>query len=180
MRRSRLIYLLGILALPGITLGWWSKVPRSSAQNGPQTAKRTPPPAPTFYLVIHTLCDYKEIEVRGASNLPSGAIIVLQLADFNNDGWTEYGEQVHATLGEDGYFTAKIPLKQDPALPHNLIIVAEFRPIFYPNRHQPAKVLKVVGNHGENLDDLHNPQASGFSGFNTMLSTIARAPCGPK
>jgi len=165
----------------GIAPSWWSQSAKNTTDQAPQKPKPPALPAPTFYLVVgESKCWSDEIEVRGASNLPSGAISVLQLANFDHDGWTEYGKEVYATLGEDGYFTAKIPLKQDPALPHNLIIVAEFRPIFYPNRHQPANVLKVVGNHGENLDDLHNPQASGFSGFNTMLSTIARAPCGPK
>ena len=171
--RPRLTYLYGILILPCLALSW---LPQDADQLS-QRVKLAPPPAPTFYVVVDKgKCWSDEIEVRGASNLPVGAIIDLMLANFKDDGWKYYGSKVNAIVGEDGFFAAKIPLKQEANLPHNLIITATFGTVYH---HQPQNVLRVVGEHGENLDDLNNPQAYAVSGFNTTLSTIARAPCGP-
>lgn len=172
--RPRLTYLLGILILPCVALVW---LPRNAHQL-PQKVKREPLPAPTFYLVLREgQCWSYGIDVRGASNLPAGAIIDLGLADFHDDGWTYYGEVVNATVSEDGHFAATIPPKRNITLPHNVIITATFGTVYH---HQPQNVLKAVGNHGENLDDLGNPQAETVSGSNTILSTIARGrSCGP-
>ena len=172
--RPRLTHLLGILILPCIAL---VLLPQNAHQL-PQKVKREPLPAPTFYLVLREgQCWSYGMDVRGASNLPAGAIIDLGLADFHDDGWTEYSEVVNATVGEDGHFAATISPKRDITLPHNVIITATFGTVYH---HQPQNVLKAVGNHGENLDDLGNPQAESVSGFNTILSTIARGrSCGP-
>jgi len=172
--RPRLTHLLGILILPCIAL---VSLPQNAHQL-PQKVKREPLPAPTFYLVLREgQCWSYGMDVRGASNLPAGAIIDLGLADFHDDGWTEYSEVVNATVGEDGHFAATISPKRDITLPHNVIITATFGTVYH---HQPQNVLKAVGNHGENLDDLGNPQAESVSGFNTILSTIARGrSCGP-
>ncbi len=172
--RARLTHLLGILILPCIAL---VSLPQNAHQL-PQKVKREPLPAPTFYLVLREgQCWSYGMDVRGASNLPAGAIIDLGLADFHDDGWTEYSEVVNATVGEDGHFAATISPKRDITLPDNVIITATFGTVYH---HQPQNVLKAVGNHGENLDDLGNPQAESVSGFNTILSTIARGrSCGP-
>ncbi len=175
--RSRLIYLCGIVLLSGIVLGWWSQNLQSASGQLAQKMKQTLLPAPTFYLVADKAgCWSDEVEARGASNLPAGAIIDLRLADFHDDGWVDYSDVVNATVGKDGFFAAKIPVKQEASLPHNLIITATFGTVYH---HQPQNVLKVVGSHGQNLDDLNNPQAYTVSGFNTILQTIARAACGP-
>ena len=133
-------------------------------------------PAPTFYLALNQgRCSDGEVELRGASNLPTGAILDLRLADFQGDAWTFYGDAQKAELDADGYFVAKVTLAKDPTLPHNLIATATFGMNYHK---QPANVVRIVGAHGENLDDLNNPQALSLSGFNTVLFAISRAPCG--
>jgi hypothetical protein len=163
-----------MLILPCIALAWWPQ----DAHEPPRKVNRVPLPAPTFYLVLREgQCRSYGIDVRGATNLPAGAIIDLGLADFHDDGWTDYSDEVNAIVGEDGHFAATIPPKPNLTLPHNVIITATFGTVYH---HQPQNVLKVVGNHGENLDDLGNPQAETVSGFNTILETIARGrSCGP-
>lgn len=132
--------------------------------------------APTFYLALKQgRCSDSAVELRGASNLPIGAILDLRLADFQGDGWTFYGDAQKAELDADGYFVAKIPLAKDRTLPHNLIATVTFGTNYHK---QPANVVRMVGAHGENLDDLNNPQALSLSGFNTVLFAISRAPCG--
>jgi len=170
MSRPRLTYLLGILILPCIALGW---LPHTARQL-PQKVKRAPPPAPTFYLVVEQNgCRSDSIGARGVSNLPTGAIIDLLIADFDGDGWKYYSNEVTAAVGEDGRFSATIRPRRDLTFRHNLIITATFGTVYH---HQPQNVLEVVGDHGENLDDLGNPQAGTVSGFNTILQTIARVP----
>ena len=173
MNGRKWIFRCAILILPSWFL-WIAQYPQGKTEQARQEVRHS---APTFYLVENAGCGGNEIEVHGASNLPAGAIIVLRLANFNDDGWTFYGNEVSAVLGENGYLSAKIPLTTDTALPHNLIIMATFDTV---SHQQPPNVLKTVGNHGEKLDGLHNPQAYAVSGFNTTLRTIARAPCGPK
>jgi hypothetical protein len=174
IERPALMYLLGVLILPPcIALAW-------SLQNEhelPQNLNQAALPAPTFYLVIEAHgCSSDEIGARGVSNLPAGAIIDLMVADFNGDGWKYYSHKAIATVGEDGHFKATIRPKRDLTFRHNLLITAAFGTVYH---HQPQNVLKVVGSHGENLDDLNNPQAYTVSGFNTTLQTMARVPfCG--
>lgn len=172
--RSGLTHLLSIFILPCVVLAWSRQKPHEL----PQKASQAPLLAPTYYLVLREgQCWSYGIDVRGVSNLPAGAIIDLGLADFHDDGWTDFSDIVNATVGTDGHFAATIAPKRDMALPHNVIIKATFGTTYH---HQPQNVLKAVGNHGENLDDLGNPQAETVSGFNTVLSAIARGrSCGP-
>ena len=151
----------------------------SFGQNG--STKKQPRgrtlPAPTFYLSLKQgRCFNSYVELRGASNLPAGAILDLRLADFQGDGWTFYGDAQKAELDVDGYFVANVPLPTGHKLPHNLIITATFGTNYH---RQPADVVRMVGAHGENLDDLSNPQALSLSGANTVLFAISRAACGP-
>jgi len=175
INRPRLTYLLSVLILPCVALAWSQQV----AQQPPQKVKRPPLPAPTFYLAIKVRgCASDEITARGVSNLPPGAIIGFMIADSYGDiGWKNCSDEVIATVGEDGHFEATIHPKGDLTFRPNLLITAFFGTVYH---HQPQNVLNVVGRHGENLDDLDNPQASTVSGFNTILSTMARVPaCGP-
>jgi hypothetical protein len=176
-RRKLYVSSCGAIVLLIFVIGWSPKG-RSSAAAPLSQQPRSPLPAPTFYLALKQGgCWQNEVEVHGASNLPPGAIIDLQLAEFQGDGWLSHVDAVNATLGPDGYFTAKIPLLDYAHLPHNLIVTATFGTVYH---QQPTNVLRIVGNHGEHLDDLMNPQAMAVSGFNTTLFVISRAPCGPQ
>jgi hypothetical protein len=173
--RLRLMYPLGVLILSCVALAWSLQ----DAHEPPQKVNHAALSAPTFYLVIEAHgCSNHEIGVRGVSNLPAGAIIDLIVADFNGDGWKYYSDKVIATVGEDGHFKAMIHPKGDLTFRHNLLITAVFGTVYH---HQPQNVMKIVGSHGEHLDDLNNPQAYTVSGFNTTLQTMARVPaCGPQ
>jgi hypothetical protein len=120
-------------------------------------------------------CWVDDVEVRGALNLPTGAIIDLRLADFQGDGWTFHSDSVNAKVDAGGYFTAQIPLPKDIKLPHNLIVTATFGTKYH---EQPPNVVRIVGSRGEYLDGLNNPQALSLSGSNAVLFAISRAACG--
>ncbi len=166
----------GAIALLILVIGWSAKG-RSNAAPPPSQQRRSPLPAPTFYLALKQgKCWQNEVEVHGASNLPPGAIIDLRLAEFQGDGWLFHGDAVNAILGPDGYFTARIPLADYAHLPHNLMVLATFGTAYH---QQPTDVLHIVGDRGEHLDVLMNPQAMAVSGFSTILFEISRAPCGP-
>jgi hypothetical protein len=150
------------------------------AANGQAPAKR--PPAPTFYLVIKATCDPDSIRVSGASNLPAGALIRLQISDFDQDAWEDYSGPVYASLREGGLFQEVLHPKTGKKFRRNLLARADFSPIYVPpHTTQPPGVLKVVGSKGQYLGGLENPQEGQVSGDNHYLSTIASVPnCGER
>jgi hypothetical protein len=149
--------------------------------NGQAPARR--PPAPTFYLVIDArTCAPDSIKVSGASNLPAGALIALQISDFDQDAWEDYSDPVYASLKEGGLFQGVLHPKTGKKFRRNLLARAYFSPVYVPlHTTQPPDVLKVVGSKGQYLGGLENPQAGQISGENHYLSTIASVPnCGER
>ena len=102
------------------------------AASGQAPAKRAP--APTFYLVINArTCDPDSINISGASNLPAGALIRLQISDFDQDAWEDYSDPVYASLKEGGLFQEVLHPKTGK----------NFGAIFWPERisHQYTFLL---------------------------------------
>jgi hypothetical protein len=147
--------------------------------SGQAPARR--PPAPTFYLVIDArTCEPDSIKISGASNLPAGALIGLEISDFNEDAWKDYSDTVYISLKEDGLFEKILHPKPGQKFRRNLLAQAYFSPVYVPpHMTQPPNVLKMVGTKGQYLGGFENPQAGQISGNNHYLSTIARVPwCG--
>src|SRR5437588_9270539 len=134
-------------------------------------------PAPTYYLAAQASCwDVDEIDVKGASNLPPGSVIGVQVAEFYEDAWKDYSNVVFTELGTNGFFTAVVHPLSKLTFRRNVVAEIFFGPVYHA---QPPHVLAVVGRKGENLDELVNPQTGKVSGENFYLSAIARVEgCG--
>jgi len=133
--------------------------------------------APTYYLVAEVAkCQPKEIVVHGATNLPKGSIVGLQVSAFLQDGWNDYSDESFASVGDTGFFDAIIRPRSKAGFQRNLILVSSFT-TYRPR--QPEGVMNVVGKKGENLGDIENPQLAQLSGQHKILQSIARVPnCG--
>jgi hypothetical protein len=142
--------------------------------------------APTYYIVVHGhLKDEDTIAVRGASNLPPGSMILIQVGD----GTKPLAERTCVGVGKEGLFlrelhpVAGIKFKFSTGLG----IDAIFRT---SECEQPDGVLQVVGKHGQYLGndnydnriDIHmqwtpgmidNPQLFQESGWYFGLRTSA-------
>lgn len=143
----------------------------------PQTPNRLS--APTYYLAIVVKgCSQQEVAIRGATNLPTGSIIRLGVSEFEgNIGWKDYSEDAFVTVDNNGFLEGKTHPTKDHSFRSNLVAVANFA-TYHPR--QPKKVLDVVGEKGQNLGDIENPQLAHLSGNYRILETIARVgPCGP-
>jgi hypothetical protein len=168
----RTISALAAVLLIGAPVGLSRQVPSSRA-----------PAAPTFYLVVEArTCDPDDIKISGASNLPSGALILLQVSDFDEDGWKDYSDPIYISLKENGLFEEIVHPKAGQKFHRNLMAQAYFSPVYVPpKRSQPASVLKIVGTKGQHLGGLDNPQVGQLSGNNYYLWTLARVPnCGER
>ncbi|MGP8260960.1 MAG: hypothetical protein ACLQM6_13510 [Acidobacteriaceae bacterium] len=147
--------------------------------------------APGYYIALFAQIDYGDtIRVRGASNLPPGASVGLDVVATNDDGWTEYSKTVCVTTSAEGLFNQEITTST--GLPHRTDLLV--RATFLTNSwcKQSAYVLQVVGNHGEFLgNDAHhvtmeevekgitpgmaqNPELFQVSGWYFGISAIAR------
>jgi hypothetical protein len=158
----RTISALAAVLLIGAPVGLSRQVPSSRA-----------PAAPTFYLVVEArTCDPDDIKISGASNLPSGALILLQVS----------GDPIYISLKENGLFEEIVHPKAGQKFHRNLMAQAYFSPVYVPpKRSQPASVLKIVGTKGQHLGGLDNPQVGQLSGNNYYLWTLARVPnCGER
>jgi hypothetical protein len=131
--------------------------------------------APTYYLAVTVGgCDSPTgARVRGASNLPPGAIVTLQMVGFHDAGWNSYSDEVYVPVDHSGFFSATVYPKKGITFPLNAVLWASFLP-FRPE--QPTSVLNTVGNHGQKLGGFDNPQVEHVSGY-WELSTVARAYC---
>lgn len=129
--------------------------------------------APTYYLAINSSgCQFDEITVKGASNLPPESVIELRVADFVGDfGWRYYSPEVNVSIKRQGYFEATIHPASGMTFKPNLVVTAAFSPATY---HQPKNVLAIVGRRGQNLGFPQNPQAGKLSGDYSYLFAIAR------
>jgi hypothetical protein len=145
--------------------------------------------APTYYIAAFAQLEYGDtIRVRGASNLPPGASVALDVVATNGDGWTEYSKTICVATSEEGLFNQEMNIST--GLPHRSDLFV--RATFLTNAcKQSAKVLQIVGDRGEFLgnDGDHvakhaetgltpgmakNPQLFQVSGFYFGISALAR------
>ena len=153
-------------------------------------SQRRPIVAPTFYIAIEGRYeDERTILVRGASDLPVGASISIQIAEFDGiAGWKQYSNEICPTVSETGLLTQEIHPKQDLKFRRGLIVRGAFGTELCK---QPPSVLDVVGKKGQHLgndnyDDaidtsksqtsgmFDNPQLFQSSGPHFGLEAIAR------
>jgi len=148
--------------------------------------------APTYYIAAEVYdCepDPNYIDFRGASNLPSGAVVgalVIDLAEAK-----AYSEYAYVPVNGAGFFAGRIEPKQGMRFHHGLVLQVFFAP-FRPK--QAESVLRIIGKKGERLEEVANvsltvpgdmvrpavnPQLIMWSGDIYGLDTIASVPeCG--
>jgi hypothetical protein len=137
----RAIFALGIMAC----------VPSKTART--QGAQRLP--APSYYVSVFAQREYGDtVRVKGASNLPPGAAVALEVIATNGDGWTEYSKAVCVATSKEGVFNQEMNISSE--LPHRTDLFV--RATFLTNAcKQSAHVLQVVGHHGELLGNDGRP-----------------------
>ncbi|HTA59039.1 MAG TPA: hypothetical protein VK805_12825 [Candidatus Baltobacteraceae bacterium] len=138
----------------------------------PQTSSRLS--APTYYIAASA--EYRapdEILVKGASNLPAGAMLFVNIYDFIGEGSKSLSADSFPKVGQDGFFEVRLKPNPGNRFKHNLVCDIGFMTDF-PS--QDAAVLKAVGKHGENLGFPINPQAQVGSGERYSLRNPMHVP----
>jgi hypothetical protein len=129
------------------------------------------------------------IHFRGASNLPAGSQIYVQVSDFFHGAWKDYSEGQCVDLDDSGFFEGDVRPKEGLSFRNNLLLRVDFGTQLCK---QPAQTLQVLGTHGEGLanvmdsrvprDELsgrsRNPQLFQWSGWYYGLEAIARVLTG--
>jgi hypothetical protein len=125
--------------------------------------------APTYYIAAKATYDGRpdELYVLGASNLPKGARLHLNVYRYIGEGGSAINEGASAVVGEGGFFEANLHPTKGNQFQHNLVCDIVFATLTDPR--QPSSVLQVVGNHGEHLGFPKNPQVEVTSGENFVL-----------
>jgi hypothetical protein len=136
--------------------------------------RTVPPPqtrlwAPTYYIAAKATYDGRpdQLYVVGASNLPTGARLYLNVYRYIGEGGSAINERVSAVVGNGGFFEANLHPTKGNQFDHNLVCDIVFATLTDPS--QAPSVLKVVGKHGEHLGFPKNPQVEVMSGENFTL-----------
>jgi hypothetical protein len=123
--------------------------------------------APTYYIAANAeLRHSHEIWLRGASNLPAGAVLVVDVQDYVGEGSQTLGVRALPRVGKDGFFEATLTPEPKMEFRHNIVCLASFIPDYLD---QDAAVKAAVGKHGEQLGFPKNPQAYIGSGERVYL-----------
>jgi hypothetical protein len=110
-----------------------------------------PLPAPTYYIAVDgRKCEPDSITIMGASNLPSGAVLAIEV---------ENSDPTYITLPVSGWFEKDIHAKGGMSFHAGLTVRAYFQIAYYRGPRQPTNVLRVVGLKGWRLAAVRNPAA---------------------
>lgn len=131
------------------------------AANGQTSSPRLT--APTFYIAASAEYGGSNwIYLRGASNLPSGAHLLINMSNYVGEGSSILSQDTRATVDRSGFFEATILPKAGAEFRHNLACQILFMPTF-PD--QERSVFRAVGKDGSKLWLFgRNPQAKVISG----------------
>jgi|GEM_PF-1843600 len=125
--------------------------------------------APTYYIAANA--EYRHAEqiwLRGASNLPAGAVLVVDVQDYVGEGSQILSVRALPKVRKDGFFEATLAPLPKMQFKHNIVCLVSF----FPNSpDQDAVVTGTVGRHGEQLGFPKNPQTNVLSGENVYLGT---------
>ena len=133
-----------------------------------QTQSRERLSAPTYYIAANAeYRDSERIRLRGASNLPTGAELVVEVQNYVGEGSQILSVRALPRVGKDGFFEATLAPLPKLQFKHNIVCLVSF----FPNDPgQDATVTRIVGKHGEKLGFPKNPQTNIVSGDNVYLS----------
>ena len=123
--------------------------------------------APTYYIAANSAYrDSQEIWLRGTSNLPAGAVLIVDVQNYVGEGSQTLSIRAMPRVGKDGFFETTLTPQPKMEFKHNVVCLVSFSPD-YPG--QNANVTAVVGKHGEQLGFPKNPQANIVSGERVYL-----------
>jgi len=123
--------------------------------------------APTYYIAANA--EYRhsqEIWLRGASNLPAGAVLVVDVQNYVGEGSQILSVRALPRVGKDGFFEVTLTPQPKMEFKHNVVCLVSFSPD-YPNQDAPVKA--AVGKNGEQLGFPKNPQTNIGSGERVSL-----------
>jgi hypothetical protein len=119
--------------------------------------------APTLYIAASG--EYNKysttLDVKGASNLPPGSRLIVELADFAGYKSSILSEDRSVVLNEGGLFEIILRPLPGKRFKDNMVCYITFIPHDIP---RDSSVLKVVGENGELLGIENNPQVHKNSG----------------
>lgn len=143
---------LGCFCVAGALISIRGQTERASTQY---------PHAVGYYIAVRAeYAGDERINLYGASNLPPGAVLDVDIDDFLGKGSRSFNDVTEVTMGMDGlFYTAILPLGRAP-FRRNLICSVVFMPT---DPKRPAPVRRIVGPAGEHLgkDPFTNPQLGG-------------------
>ena len=124
--------------------------------------------APTYYIAANAEYRHSEsIWLRGASNLPAGAELVVDVQNYVGEGSQVLSVRALPRVGKDGFFEATLAPLPKMQFKHNIVCLVSF----FPNDPgQDAGVTRIVGEHGEKLGFPKNPQTNIVSSDNVYLA----------
>lgn len=124
-----------------------------------------------YYLAVKArLQDDDLIDVFGASNLPPGSIVTINIYDYIGEGSHILNEPSMIGIGDDGTFRAGVQSAKGKKFKANDVCDVVFS-ANYPK--QPSSVLEVVGPSGRNLGKAGmNPQVQDNSRNKVLVSTV--------
>jgi len=125
------------------------------------------PAAVGYYIAVRaSINGPDEIDVFGASNLPPGSELTVDVSDFIGEGSQSLNQEVTVRVGPEGLFRFRVRPQKGKAFRRNLPCLISFQPT-YPQ--QPEKVLSIVGRMGEHLGNpWENPQLDGNPRVKTL------------
>ena len=140
------------------------------------SAPRTRLSAPTYYIAAKATYDGhpNELYVVGASNLPIGARLYVNVYRYIGEDGNTISEAASVVVGKEGLFEATLHPTKGKQLQHNLVC-----DIVFATRTDPPQlpaVLQVVGRHGQHLGFPKNPQVEVLSGENFTLVERIHVP----
>lgn len=132
--------------------------------------------APTYYIAARGEYDGRadELHVVGASNLPTGARLYLNVYRYIGEGGNALNEDASAVIGKGGFFEATLHARKGMQFQHNVVCDIVFAT--HTDPPQPPSVLHTVGNHGEHLGFPKNPQVEVVSGETFTLIERIHVP----
>jgi hypothetical protein len=123
--------------------------------------------APTYFIAARAeYRDSEKVWLRGASNLPVGAILIVDVQDYVGENSRILSVRSQPRVGKDGLFEANLIPLPKTQFQHNIVCLVSFSPS-YPD--QDAAVIKIVGKNGEKLGFPANPQTEIGSGDRVSL-----------
>ena len=123
--------------------------------------------APTYFIAAKAeYRDSEEIWLRGTSNLPPGAILIVDVQNYVGENSKVLSKRSLPRVGKDGLFEATLVPLPKTQFKHNIVCIVSFSPD-YPG--QDASVVTAVGKKGERLGFPTNPQTEINSGERVSL-----------